>query len=338
MVEVDSVRIEFVVGVDGGGTSTRAVAMSVAAGSAGSLLGSGYSGGANPNSHPPQEAAAHVAEALRAAMSDLDPAGARAGVLGLAGDSKLTDPRIAEIFSAAWRSTGLSCEPRVISDAEVAFASATSASDGTALVAGTGAIAARITEHRLVRTAGGHGWLLGDEGSAFWIGREAVRTTLRALDGVAPLQRLGRAVLAEALGTPTRNDGSTPAARHTAHRLITAVNAEPPVRLARFAPLVSAAATGGDAVADAILREATEALTETATVVREPDETTPIVLIGGLVEPGGPLSSRLREALGQHCGGEVLLAGDGDMTAGAAGAAWLATLELPGPAAPHPRR
>src|SRR5215217_1934342 len=34
--------------------------------------------------------------------------------------------------------------------------------------------------------AGGHGYLLGDEGSGYWIGREAVRAALRAADGTGP--------------------------------------------------------------------------------------------------------------------------------------------------------
>lgn len=331
----------FVVGVDGGGTSTRAVAMSVDPGNAGSLLGSGHSGGANPNSHPPEEAAAHVAEAVLAAITDLDPARARAGVLGMAGDSKLTDPRIADVFSAAWRSTGLGHEPIVLSDAEAAFASATSAPDGTALVAGTGAIAARIADHRLVRTACGHGWLLGDEGSAFWIGREAVRSTLRALDGATPLSPLGHAVLAEA-GIASDGDAAVTfvTARDTAHRLITVVNADSPVHLARFAPAVTGAAANGDTAAARILDDAAAELAATAMAAREHGEATPVVLIGGLVDPGGPLAARVRTELSPRCAGQILLAGEaaeaGTMTAGAAGAAWLAALTVLGPFAPRP--
>ncbi len=77
------------------------------------------------------------------------------------------------VYDREW--AGLDVVPRVLSDAETAFASATAEPDGTVLVAGTGSIAGRIRDRRMTTTTGGYGWLLGDEGSAFWLGRQAVR-------------------------------------------------------------------------------------------------------------------------------------------------------------------
>ena len=77
-------------------------------------------------------------------------------------------------------------------------------------------------------TAGGHGWLLGDEGSGFWLGREAVRAALRALDAAAPAARR--------VGAQRRRGH-----RLTGRGLIQAVNSRPPIRLAELAPLVTAA-------------------------------------------------------------------------------------------------
>lgn len=295
----------FVVGVDAGGTSTRALAIAAD----GTVLGSGHSGGGNPNSHPPEQAAAHLAEAVGSSLAGLDPARASACVVGMAGTSKLSDPGVRSLFETTWRRLGL---PRVLvlTDAEAAFASAAPGPNGTVLVAGTGSIAGRIRRHRMVATAGGYGWLLGDEGSAYWLGREAVRMTLDALGGDGELGELATLVLAEAGIAETER-------RQAWRRLITVANAEAPIRLARFAPLVSAAADAGG-----ILDRAADLLTATAMAVREPGEDTPVVLVGSVLT--GPVGARVRERL---TGLEVRSSADGVL-----GAARLAAVEAYGEA------
>ncbi|MFL6123938.1 N-acetylglucosamine kinase, partial [Actinophytocola sp.] len=213
------------VGVDIGGTSTRAVAVS----SDGVVAGRGRSGGGNPNSHPPDVAAGRVAEAIAAAV----PAGAPvvACLLGMAGASKFTDPAIQSVFESALRRVGVACPIEVVSDAEVAFAAATPSPAGTVIIGGTGSVAARIVDHRKVALCGGWGWLLGDEGSAFWIGRQAVRSTLRQLEGPGEPGPLAKAVLAEALAWTEPVPTGWPRRRNVLERLITAANSEPPIRL-----------------------------------------------------------------------------------------------------------
>ncbi|MGQ0837076.1 N-acetylglucosamine kinase [Actinokineospora sp.] len=296
------------VGIDVGGTSTRALAVDAA----GAVLGRGAAGGANPNSHPPQVAAARVAEAVAAALG---PRHALACVLGMAGASKLSDPAVASVFHAALADAGVRVAPRVVTDAEVAFVSGTAEPDGTVLIAGTGSIAMRITGRRRGTTVGGFGWLLGDEGSAYWIGREAVRATLRTLQSGEPHGPLAAAVLATAL------DGTDNAFA----RLITAVNGAAPIELARFAPLVSAHTT--DPVAADIVTRAARALADQAVAARSPG---PIVLAGTVAGPDNPVGVALREILApEHT---VETAKDG-----AAGAAWLAALDAFGPTAVRPR-
>lgn len=317
-------EVGYVVGVDAGGTSTRALATDAA----GAVLGTGRAGGANPNAHPPEEAAAHIADAIASAMAGLAPDGVRACVVGMAGASKLSDPAVAAVFDRAWQRIGLAGLVRVASDAEAAFASATPAPDGTVLIAGTGSISGRIRKRRLVSTAGGYGWLLGDEGSAYWIGREAVRATLAALASGRPLAGLPSAVLSEALGTAT--PGELPDAERLAasDKLITTANAEPPIRLARFAPLVSAADHAGETVAREIVVRAAEFLVAIALASREPGENTPVVLVGSVLGAGSPVGVRVREGLS---GLDVLTSSDGVL-----GAAWLAGVEAFGEDAARP--
>lgn len=69
--------------------------------------------------------------------------------------------------------------------------------------------------------------------------------------------------------------------------LLPAVMADPPIRLARFAPLVAEAAAEKDAVALAILAEAADHLLETVRAL-EPRPGERIVATGGLLGPHGP--------------------------------------------------
>jgi glucosamine kinase len=309
---------EYVVGVDAGGSSTRAIAV----GLDNKVLGRGTAGGANPNSHPYEVAAARMAEAMSTAISGLDAGAARSCVIGMAGSSKLTDDTVDAVFRRAWQGTGLTCAMRVVTDQEAAFASATTEPDGAVLVAGTGSIAATIIDRKLAATVGGYGWLLGDEGSAYWIGREAVRTTLRALAAADPLGPLSLAVLDEAVRE--RPEDTFAARRQAFARLITAANAEPPIRLARFAPLVSEHVLE-DRVAEDIVLRTVDVLAEMAEAARRPG--TPVVLVGSVVGPDSPIGARLRDRLGG-----VLSATDGVL-----GAAWLAAVDVLGVHARHPR-
>nr|WP_255526566.1 BadF/BadG/BcrA/BcrD ATPase family protein [Saccharopolyspora sp. HNM0983] len=276
----------------------------------GAVRGTGRSGGGNPNSHPVGEAAERIARATREALAGTDPGAVRAVVLGMAGSARLADPAAAERFARIWPELGLHCPVRTTGDSEVAFAAGTPLPRGTVLIAGTGAIAGRIEDHRLTRTAGGHGWLLGDEGSAFWLGREAVRTALAELDRREPPGALTDRVRVRLLGDEPVED--------LRRSLITAAGAGPPIALAELAPVVTGAAQQDDPAARAIVARAAEELVA-AVAVLEPDPAEPVVLAGGLLAPDAPLQRAVRARLS----GAVRTAGSG-----AAGAAWLAAREL----------
>lgn len=95
-------------------------------------------------------------------------------------------------------STRLTETVLVLNDSELLLPAA-GKKDGIAVIAGTGSIAVSRGTDRKMRSAGGWGWFLGDEGSASGLVREAARAVRRSLDRGNPLDQLGQ-LLVDALG------------------------------------------------------------------------------------------------------------------------------------------
>lgn len=295
---------DLVVGLDAGGTRTRAV---LAAAEDGRLLGEGAAGPGNALTVPVPRLTDHLAEAIGQAVPDRARARVVAVSGGFAGATAASTEEPGHVnartaLTAALRRLGIAADRlRVCSDIEAAFASAPGTpADGLALVAGTGAVALRITDRRSTATVDGDGWLLGDDGSGFWIGRSAVRAALRMADGRGAATALAVSV-GRALGVPGEalpGDGDWPRAHREAYRMhvLPAVMAELPIRLARFAPLVVEAAREKDTVAEGILDEAADQLTDTVRAL-EPNPGERIVATGGLLGPEGPLTAPLTTRL-----------------------------------------
>ncbi|MFD1929899.1 N-acetylglucosamine kinase [Nonomuraea mangrovi] len=305
-------------GVDAGGTATR-IAVHTASGT---RIGYGTAGGGNPTAHGSAAAAAAVTAALRQAIHGLDPASVTASVAGVAGADDGFDAALDRI----WAEHGLLHRPQLVSDVEVAYAAGTDAPTGTLLLAGTGAAAARFTGRELDAVADGLGWLLGDEGGGFWIGRAGVMAAVRALDAG---ERLGP--LADLVARHFGADG-TP--RRRAERIVRLAQATR-MTLAAAAPLVGEAATLGDPLASRIVHEAAERLVASVARVHR---TGPIVLAGSVLTSDGPV----REAVLAQLAAEGPAQVDGLVTArdGAGAASWLAALGRlgeGGAASVHPR-
>ncbi|MEV5831311.1 BadF/BadG/BcrA/BcrD ATPase family protein [Spirillospora sp. NPDC052242] len=190
----------YVVGIDAGGTKTRCVVLTLG----GALAGSGTGPGANPNSGG--DTAGALRTALREALGDLDRTHVLTGVFGIAGAGSAGRPAAVTAARRAWQAMGLRGSPAVVTDIAVAFAAGTSRSKGIVVFSGTGAGAAVISDGTIVQRADGYGFLVGDEGSAVWLGKEAVRAALAAYDGrgsptlltdSVPRALLGPSVVAE---------------------------------------------------------------------------------------------------------------------------------------------
>jgi N-acetylglucosamine kinase-like BadF-type ATPase len=74
------------------------------------------------------------------------------------------------------------CPSTVVSDIELAYRANFAQGDGILLYAGTGSVSYAIDEKGLIHKIGGWGYLLGDEGAGYWIGKEAIRFTLFQLE------------------------------------------------------------------------------------------------------------------------------------------------------------
>lgn len=197
----------YVVGIDAGGTKTRCVVLTLG----GALAGSGTGPGANPNSGG--DTAGALTTALREALGDLDRTLILTGVFGIAGAGSAGRPAAVTAARQAWQAVGLRGSPAVVTDIAVAFAAGTSEPKGIVVFSGTGAGAAVISDGTIVQRADGYGWLVGDEGSAVWLGKEAVRAALAAYDGrgsptlltdSVPRALLGPTVVAEIDGERRR--------------------------------------------------------------------------------------------------------------------------------------
>jgi len=276
--------------VDAGGTSTRCVAVT----EAGECVGYGRAASGNPVSAGPTLAAESVA---RAAETALAQAGVRGGdirggdirgvLLAMAGASTLTS---AEPFTPGLAALGITAPLGFAGDLLALFASGTWEPQGYALVAGTGAAAVRVEDGAIAQTADGLGWLIGDDGSGYWLGERVVRAASAHLDGRGPGTSLTAALLTE-LGL--RDD-------HTVHngrpavldRMVESLYALRPVELSRFARLAFEAADA-DAVAAGIVDDAADALINTLSAVVTRRVAGPIVLGGGTVAAHTGLPGRI---------------------------------------------
>lgn len=290
----------YLIGIDAGGTATRAVLLD----EDGRCLGYGRAGAGNPTSAGAEvSTASHVAACQRAlGNSGISPS---LVMLTLAGGlGRDTGP----VLATALAQVGITTEVRVAGDVMSAYFSATAQPTGYLVLSGTGAISARIVDGELAGLSDGIGWLLGDEGSGFMIGHQVVRAAAADIEGRGPATALTSLVLAE-VSDESAPDGEV--RRPEIWRLMGRVYGRRPVECAAFAPLALRAAADGDAVAQRILADALAGLLSSCGALIGDDDH-PVVLAGGLLHDGSPLSDGLKARYPGRC----LRAHDG--TAGAA--------------------
>lgn len=234
-----------VLGVDVGGTHTRATIATTD----GRVLATGTAQGANRHSSSVRlvDALQHgVADALHALPDGIDASAVGAAVVAIAGLSHAAAVE-GEVL-AALADTGVEVAATILPDVVANHAAGARTGDGLVLVAGTGAIAGHVVADRLARRADGAGWLLGDGGSAVWLGLEAVRAVLASWDGRGPGTALAQPVVAHALGHDEASSSQPVEA------LIAAVTDGSPANLGTLAPTVTSVAAEDEVAADIVAR------------------------------------------------------------------------------------
>jgi N-acetylglucosamine kinase-like BadF-type ATPase len=177
----------YVLGIDAGGTKT----VCYLADAEGRIVGEGRGGGANLQAHGELE----VEKVLHAVIEEAcgDPAIRPSALcLGVAGVDRAEDDRIVR---ATLRRLGFRSNTLVVNDALVALVAGVKDDPGVVVIAGTGSIAYGVNAAGYAARAGGWGYVLGDEGSGYWIGREALAAVVREADGRGPRTQLTPMVL-----------------------------------------------------------------------------------------------------------------------------------------------
>jgi glucosamine kinase len=263
---------EFLVGVDGGGTVTRAV---LARRDRTAIVGSGAAG--------PSALGQGVAQAWRNVELATRHAFVSAGLEVPAWSRCALAASLSGVGHAPWRDAFVAADPgfahlQTETDSFAMLLGAHGGRPGAIVAAGTGSVAEALLADGTRRLVGGWGFPVGDEGSGAWLGLHALRHAQRALDG-----REAAGPLAHDLWDACGADRET---------LQAWCERAGQYACARLAPLVFEH-EGTDPIASSLLAQATAALESLALAV-DPRGWLPLALCGSI---GTRLAPRMQAAL-----------------------------------------
>jgi len=275
---------KLVVGVDGGGTRTRAAILD-----GNRVLGEGSAGPSNPLRVGVASGAASIREAIDKACvaalvqrDDIIAAG-----IGLAGvRRKDIRTRMREVLVETLGIENIELWP----DADMALYGATDGAPGVVVISGTGSVACGVNRQGKRVYAGGWGPVAGDEGSGSWIARRALQAVAHATDERGPKTALAAAAC-------NYFQVNAPEDLSTAIYAPTMTND----RIAGFSKHVIDVARAGDTVGRDILTEAGRELGKTAVSVirklRMERERFQVSFVGGVFSAGELVIAPLREEI-----------------------------------------
>ena len=169
----------YVTGWDGGGTKTAVVYMDMD----GSVMGRAVFGPLNPNGASYEQVSATVREAV-AGMKHM-PGGLPGCVCLQVGYAGASNPAGRKLLEDAIRAEGYFGELRLSGDHETMLYGAVGR-EGAVLISGTGSVALGRNGKGETFRCGGWGYLIGDEGSGYAIGRDILAAVAKANDGCGP--------------------------------------------------------------------------------------------------------------------------------------------------------
>ncbi|MGA7856739.1 MAG: BadF/BadG/BcrA/BcrD ATPase family protein [Terracidiphilus sp.] len=234
-----------VLGIDGGGTHTRA---SIVEGDR--VLAFAESGSIKRLRVGAEAAEENLRAVLAEVYKQSGVTSVRAACVGVA---SATMPGVTEWIERVFRDFGVE-RSEVVGDEVIALDAAFKGGPGILQIAGTGSNCIGRAPDGGGESAGGWSSRLGDEGSGYWIGLHAVRRALRAHDRDEPtriLETVGRI-----WGT------------HTIEELVNLGDSTPGPDFAALAPAISQLAEEGDVVAEGVLKQAAADLVDSVLLVR----------------------------------------------------------------------
>jgi N-acetylglucosamine kinase-like BadF-type ATPase len=260
--------MKLILGIDGGGTRTRA---SILAGD--KLLAHAENGSIKRLRVGAEAAETHLRALLKEVYAQAGVTGVCAASVGVASASM---PGTAEWITAVFRDFAVE-RSEVVGDEVIALDAAFHGGPGILQIAGTGSNTIGRAPDGSRESAGGWSSHLGDEGSGYWIGLHSLRRALKAHDRELPTQILEK--IGEIWGTPGLDD------------LVNLGDSTPGPDFAALAPAINELAEAGDPVAVDVLRQAAADLVEFVLLVRAKlrrkhaiaDEV-PVAWTGGVIE------------------------------------------------------
>jgi N-acetylglucosamine kinase-like BadF-type ATPase len=237
--------MDAVLGIDGGGTNTRAA---IVRGE--EILGRGQGGSIKRLRVGAEAAERNLRELLKEVFTQAGVKGVGAASCGVASASM---PGITEWITAVLNDFGVA-RSEVVGDHVIALDAAFRGGPGILQIAGTGTNTIGRAADGCCETAGGWSSRLGDEGSGYWIGLHAIRRALNAYDREQSTQVLEK--VGEIWGTPTLDE------------LIEMGDGTPGPDFAALAPVINELAEVGDVVAVGVLQQAAADLVDNVLLVR----------------------------------------------------------------------
>jgi N-acetylglucosamine kinase-like BadF-type ATPase len=229
-----------VLGIDAGGTKT----LCLLADDRGTILAEARGPGANLHAAGELAVEQVLGKVIKTAIADRpSPA---AICLGMAGVDREDEWRAVQAMVERVSRTSRAL---VVNDALIALVAGAGNAPGIVIIAGTGSIVYGRNAGGEAARAGGWGHIIGDEGSGYWIGREALTAVMRAADGRGPETRLTADILAH-FGV----DDVSRLPRIVYDREV------PRMSVAALGPLVQRTSEEGDAVTRGILERAADEL------------------------------------------------------------------------------
>ena len=163
-----------VIGIDAGGTKT----LCQLADASGTVIAEARGPGANLQASGELQVEKVLHSLMEQAIGDR-PIVPSVICLGIAGVDRPDD---AEIVRGIMKRIGYKARVIVVNDALVALEAGVPGQPGVVIISGTGSICYGRNAQGEAARSGGWGYVLGDEGSGYWIGRAALRAVLREAD------------------------------------------------------------------------------------------------------------------------------------------------------------